>query len=482
MTTIDFRALFQALPSPHMILDRDLRYVEVNTAYEAAVFRTRAELIGGYIFDLFPDPENGELLASSLRRVLNTGEPDTVAFIAYDIPRGGLIERRYWTAVHTPLREADGQVAFVVQNTVDVTELHRLREAAGELEQGPRPGEADLLQRAREAETTSRGLQREADSLKDMFRQAPGFMALLSGPDHVFTLANTAYQQLVGHRDVVGKAVREAIPEVAGQGFTELLDSVYASGEPFVGRGVPIQLAQTPGGAPEPRFLDFVYQPIRDGAGAVIGIFVEGYDVTERVRSEEQRKLLLDELNHRVKNTLATVQSIAAQTLRVTPDPAVFRAVFEARLMALSGVHNLLTKANWEGAALDEILRTELAPYGASRFTLDGPVVRLSAQESLTFALVTHELATNAAKYGALSAPEGRVRVAWRTASIGDGPHRLVVDWREEGGPPVKPPIHRGFGSRLIERSIRDDVDGETIMAFEPQGLHCRIALRLSAA
>jgi len=481
LKTVDFAALFEALPSPYMVLDRDLAYVAVNPAYEAITQMTRDQLLGRRLFDLFPDPANRDALELSLRRALDTGEPDTLAFIGYDMPReGGRLERRYFTAVHTPLLGADGVAAFVVQNSVDVTELHEQRhDAADEL--APRPGEADLLQRAREAETAGRALQRASERLHDLFMQAPGFMAMLSGPDHVFTLANTAYGQLIGHRDVLGMSVAEALPEVLDQGFVELLDSVYRSGEPYIGSNVPVSLVREPGEAPEPHFLDFIYQPIRDNAGVVIGIFVQGSDMTERVEAEEQRKLLLDELNHRVKNTLATVQSIAAQTARVTPDPAAFRTAFEARLMALSGVHNLLTEGNWQGASLEEILRAELTPYGADRFQLEGPAVRLTAQEALTFALVTHELATNAAKYGALSAEDGGVRVTWATADDGAGPRRLILDWREHGGPPVSEPTRQGFGSRLIERSIRTDMQGETTMAFAPDGLRCRISIRLAA-
>ena len=262
-----------------MVLDRELRYVEANAAYEAAVFRSRDALIGAHVFDLFPDPENGELLRTSLQRALDTGQPDTLAFIPYDIPTDKGIERRYWTAVHTPVRDASGAVAWVMQNTVDVTELHQLRQQAG-----PLPGETDLLQRAREAETTTRSLQRETAGLRDLFMQAPGFMAVLSGPEHVFTLSNAAYQQVIGHRDIVGKTVAQALPELNGQGFYELLDTVYRSGEPYVGLSAPVALIRVPGGAPEERFLDFIYQPIRDRDGAVIGIFVEGSDVTERVR------------------------------------------------------------------------------------------------------------------------------------------------------------------------------------------------------
>ena len=133
----------------------------------------------------------------------------------------------------------------------------------------------------------SRALQRETAGLRDLFMQAPGFMAVLSGPDHVFTLSNAAYQQVIGHRDILGKTVAEALPELHGQGFYDLLDTVFSSGEPYVGLSAPVTLIRVPDGAPEERFLDFIYQPIRDLEGAVIGIFVEGSDVTERVRAEQ---------------------------------------------------------------------------------------------------------------------------------------------------------------------------------------------------
>ncbi|HEY0570940.1 MAG TPA: PAS domain-containing protein, partial [Enterovirga sp.] len=140
-------------------------------------------------------------------------------------------------------------------------------------------------------ETTSKVLAErqsvaERDRLRQMFSQAPGFMAMVRGPDHVFELANDAYQQLIGHRDVVGKTVREALPEVAGQGFFELLDRVYETGQAFAGTSLRIDMQRVPGGTAEERFVDFVYQPVVDGEGRIGGIFVEGSDVTERVRGE----------------------------------------------------------------------------------------------------------------------------------------------------------------------------------------------------
>ncbi len=473
---IDFRTLFGVLPSPYMILDPDFRYVEVNQAYLDTVERKREELIGGNLFELFPSPGESEgLLRASFDRVLATGQRDTLALIPYPIERpasrGGGVEMRYWSAVHTPLLDADGKVAFIVQNTVDVTELHRLKAIAYG------PGETALMQRAEEVQRTNQFLLQETARLRDLFMQAPGFMAMLSGPTLTFTLVNHAYQQLIGHRPVVGMPVAEALPEVRGQGFIDLLSGVMRDRRPFIGSAVSVRLQRTPGAALEERFLDFIYQPIIGPDGEAVGVFVEGSDVTDRVRAEAQQKLLLDELNHRVKNTLATVQSIAAQTLRNNPEPEAFRETFEARLLALSATHDVLTASNWRSAQLRDVLAVEFKPYGAERYAMEGPDVALSATEALTLGLLFHELTTNAAKYGALSCADGCVRIAW---TVEPGP-RLSLTWREEGGPKVVAPTRRGFGSRLIERSLKGEIGGDATLDFHADGLSCRIVLPLTA-
>ena len=144
-----------------------------------------------------------------------------------------------------------------------------------------------MFRRAQAVQEANQALSEERQHLRGLFEQAPGFMAALSGPDHVFTMANAAYLQLVGRENVIGKPVREALPEVVEQGFLDLLDRVYRSGQPFVGRSIRIVLEQDAGGGQEERFLDFVYQPIFDPSGQVSGIFVQGHDVTEQKRTEE---------------------------------------------------------------------------------------------------------------------------------------------------------------------------------------------------
>jgi len=200
-------------------------------------------------------------------------------------------------------------------------------------------------------------------------------------------------------------------------------------------------------------------------------------EIAERRQAEQHRRLLMNELNHRVKNTLATVQSIAAQTLRSSALEASVREAFDARLIALSSAHNLLTSENWEGATLTEIVAAALAPYraaGTDRFEISGPAVRLSAKTALAISMALHELAANAGKYGALSRDTGRIELRWDTHADADG-ERFHMRWTEHGGPAVSPPERKGFGSRLVERGLAAELGGTVRLAFEPGGLVCTI-------
>ena len=201
-------------------------------------------------------------------------------------------------------------------------------------------------------------------------------------------------------------------------------------------------------------------------------------DIHERKVAEEHQRLLINELNHRVKNTLASVQAIAFQTLRGEVPLAEARARFEARLMALSAAHNLLTEENWGGASLERVVgdATEHLAGGSARFDVAGEAIRLAPRAALALAMALHELGTNAAKYGALSVEGGRVSIAW--SLVGD---RLRLEWRESGGPPVEAPERRGFGSRLIERGLEADLGGGAALHFDPGGLRCEIHASLAA-
>ena len=192
---------------------------------------------------------------------------------------------------------------------------------------------------------------------------------------------------------------------------------------------------------------------------------------------QEQQVTMLHELNHRVKNTLATVQSLARQSRGGEEQVAQL----ENRILALSKTHDLLTRRDWSRAPLRQVLENELSPYraGDGHVILSGEEVELPPRYVLALGMTAHELTTNAAKYGALSTEEGRVRVAWRVIRGESGAQCLRIEWRESGGPPVAPPRRRGFGSRLITGGIARELDGEVRLAFEPEGLHCTIDVPL---
>jgi PAS domain S-box-containing protein len=219
----------------------------------------------------------------------------------------------------------------------------------------------------------------------------------------------------------------------------------------------------------------------RSASGRIVKTLSAAIDIDERKRAEERRTLLINELNHRVKNTLAAVQSIARQTLRSDRDPKEMTDVFTARLVSLSGAHDVLTRENWEGAGLREVVQTALAPFDETRIEAAGPELRLGARAALALGMALHELATNATKYGALSGDSGLVKLRWRARSQDGGP-TLELEWREVGGPPVSPPRRRGFGSRLLTQGVRSDLNGAAELIFAPDGLVCRISAPLETA
>ena len=206
-------------------------------------------------------------------------------------------------------------------------------------------------------------------------------------------------------------------------------------------------------------------------------------DETRARLADEQRVLLLNELNHRINNTLVTVQSMVEQTLRATDVDRSVRENLTARLMALSDAHKLLVEQNWAGADLQTIVTQALAPYeqgNAPRLRTEGPAIRLSPRQAVSAALVLHELVTNAVKYGALSLPQGRVEVSWNLHLDEAGARHMTFLWEECGGPPVLSPSRQGFGSRLIARSFGEELGGEARIDFAPAGIRCTINLPLS--
>jgi PAS domain S-box-containing protein len=310
----DFQALFRVSPYPYLVMDLDLNIVAANDAYLRSIGRTESELLGRYVFDAFPvnpdDPESTALdeVRSSMLYAIESGTPHTTAFVRYSVPRetaaGKVFDERFWSTVHTPVKGADGKVAFVIQNAIDVTDLYRFDRQLHVAAVEPQPrtqSPADHFGHAQMHEAMNRIINDERSHLRNLFNQAPGFIAVLTGENHVFEMVNEAYYQLVGHRELIGKPVWQALPEVQGQGYEELLDSVARTGEPFVGRGVKLRVQLVPGGPVAERYIDLLYQPIMGKDGKSSGLFVQGHDVTEvytaQMAQQESADRLSDGMN-----------------------------------------------------------------------------------------------------------------------------------------------------------------------------------------
>ncbi|MCM5557325.1 PAS domain-containing protein [Pleomorphomonas sp. JP5] len=610
---LDLRDLFNASANAYVIFTRELMIAGCNDAYLKAVGRdSRDEIIGQHLFEAFPaDPASDgyRILTASFDRVLKTDQPDHVALVPYDTSRPGEPPAlRFWSATHTPLRNKDGELAYILQHTQDVTELQLLRERDARANMA----ESGVLARAQAVQTVSDKLSGEIALLRELFEQAPGFIAVLTGPTHVFQLANDAYRRLVGRSNLVGLSLAEALPEVVGQGFTDILDEVWRTGEPFSGQDMPVFLRW--GGMPDPelRHVDFVYQPIRDAQGEMTGIFVQGHDVTERWRAQRdlerqtellrlaqegggfgtydwdfqrrtvrgsrlfhdllrlpetmedvpivevlnrihpddatrliglaadsavgadvempgelrlliddritwigargtvvrddqgrpervlgavqdltQRKQIEERLDmvaresaHRVKNILTIIQIITENTLRRAPSIEAARQSLGDRIAALNKAQ-IRILAGPGDSRLDGIVRDAFAVT----YQLDDRIVieadrdaELAPRTGLGLALALHELITNAMKYGALSTPDGKVRIGWTLTPCPEGEGaRVNLDWRETGGPPVVAGGDKGFGSKLIRNSLAHDSMGRADWTADPDGVRCQFVFSAKA-
>ena len=336
--------------------------------------------------------------------------------------------------------------------------------------------------------TKKSGEQKDAEAEVDSFRKALGPFVVAAEdtrmpmvftdatePDNPIIFANDSFLSLTGYD-------RE---EVLGDGFTslmargvqpEVLAEVRACFEGSSDRDPEINYRRKDGSE---FWASLFISPVRDESGKVVQHFISIVDLTKQKAAQAHSNLLIDELNHRVKNTLSTVQSIAWQAFRRSSDPAVIREAIETRLFALSRSHDLLTRENWQGAGLVDLVNAVLEPFGvangrAERFLITSENIRLTPRATLALGITLHELATNAVKYGAFSNEVGTVLLAWTIEPAGEG-KRLIIRWREQDGPPVVPPSHRGFGSQVIERGLPHELEGTVRLEYPVEGVVCTI-------
>jgi PAS domain S-box-containing protein len=222
--------------------------------------------------------------------------------------------------------------------------------------------------------------------------------------------------------------------------------------------------------------VSLTISPIRDGSGRIIAASKVGRDITERKHAEALQRLLMDELNHRVKNTLAMVQALANQSLRHAKDPGDFVASFSGRVQALAKAHTLLSETKLQGVEMTDLVRDQVQ-LGASddqRISCSGPRLTINAQLAVHMTMILHELATNARKYGALSVPQGHLSLRWEVRT--NGGREFYLQWRESGGPRVNVSNARGFGTTLIEQTVRAH-NGVASNRYEAEGIVCEIKM-----
>ena len=344
----------------------------------------------------------------------------------------------------------------------------------------PRVDQRSLAPEARiaELEAALHALQEQEARARLILDSAADYAILTLDVDGVVTSWNAGARNIMGYAEaeIVGRSgevVFTAEDRAAGRFAAELrraAETGRASNERWHLRRDGTRF-----------WASGLMMPLRDADGRPQGFLNILRDRTEKQAEAERRELLMAEMNHRIKNSFATVQAVAAQTSRHAQTMAGFQAAFAARLAVLARANDVLIAAHWHEAPLRDVIGSALEAYGGEpgRITIEGPPVLLAASLGVTVSLAFHELATNALKYGALSTPDGRVDVSWTIAPAREGGASVDVLWRESGGPRVEPPGRRGFGSQLLERGMPSG--GTVQLDFRPAGVECRIGLPLSA-
>lgn len=429
--------------------DKTGRLLRVNDALCKMLGRSREQLLAMTFFDYTDEGDRAEDAANYARQV--RGELDS-----YSIrkrarkPDGATV---FLDVYGSAVRDQEGQFLYGVRVLQDVTDAKRMEDRIRESEQ----------------------------HMRDLLEGLPAAVYTTDANGRI-TFFNKACIEMAGRTPQLGDewcvTWRLYTPDGAPLPHDQCPMAVALKEDRAV-RGVEA-IAERPDGS----FVPFIPYPtpLHDADGALIGAINMLVDITERKQAENRQKTLIDELNHRVKNTLATVQSLAAQTARHSDNLQDFSKRYEERLLGLARAHDLLTKRHWEDAPLDFLAREVLAPTSfGERIRIDGPSVQLNPRAALSLTMALTELATNATKYGALSSETGVLELTWQ---IGKSATQNTLDllWQESGGPSVQAPTRRGFGTRLMERCIERDLSGELDLVFNPQGLRCRIVVPLGTA
>jgi PAS domain S-box-containing protein len=394
-----------------------------------------------------------DVVGKSITVLLAPDRPDEEAEILQRIQQGEAVEH-----LETVRRRKDGSL-------VDVSlTVSSLKDGAGRI-----IGVSKIARDITEHKRAENALRAKEAELENIINRTP-FMLIRCSPDLRYRFVSPAYAEMLNRRpdEIVGKELVEIIGKEGFKGVLPHIQKVLRGERAEYEHEVDYEGVGK-------RYLHGLYTPDKDEQGRVVGWITSMLDVTERKRAESQRDLLLAEIDHRVKNTLATVVSIANQSFSKDRSLEESRHSFSDRIRALAQTHTRLAEASWSGASLGTIIRDEIAPYrGADNVRITGPDVVLNPKCAISLGLAIHELTTNAAKYGALSSTTGLVEICWQLSSSAD---EIRLNWAESGGPPVSPPKRTGFGRLLLERVLVSDLRGAVKLEFGREGLTCSIVL-----
>jgi len=436
----DLQNFIESTQVPTIFLDRRMR-IRSFTPATLALFRFQDQDRGRLFSDVVSRADQQQLEALG-RQVLETGEPIEQELSIEDGAEN------YALRV-LPYRDLNGAIDGVILVFADVTKI--------------RQAQADALR--------NQGLVRQrSQEIETLYRTAPVGMAMIDR-NRRFLRVNQHFADLAGHSvdALMGRTLSDMLPTLA--------DRIQgAIGEAFdkAKEIANIEAAVRINGEAARDFLIDVYPYEEDGRVTALGVIVK--DVTELRRLEKELRRLMDELQHRVKNTLATVASIVNQTVSSRGNRAELIEALKSRIGALAATHNLLTKRDWRDASLRDILDAELGPYNETgRIRLNGPDVRLPPKHALTLTLTLHELATNAAKYGALAHETGELCIEWKV-SVESAGSILRLDWVETGVPDVPAKVKESFGAKLIKSAVAHDLQGACVYDLGAQGLRCTLS------
>lgn len=440
----ELETLYDTTPVGLSLVDKDLRYLRINKSLAAINGMPADDHIGRTQDELLPEID--EKIRNIQVKVLETGEAETGVEVSGKTPASD--EERHWITDYFPVKDREGKV-FALGNVVrEVTESVRLRAA----------------------------LEESEARLRRLFDQAPAYIALHEGPEHRYIYFNPVLHDTLGGRALKDRPIAEAVPELDGQGVIERFDRVFETGRPDYTEefhAVLIIDGEERGG-----WYRQILQPWYDSQGQVGGVMSFAFDISDIVESrrraeesEERKDVLLNELQHRVKNTLATTLSVMRFTGRNAVSIEDMTERLEERITAIARTHDTLTQSSWAGDQLRALCERQISPYAdvdGERVRYEGDDPFVNPKQALAIGLALHELTTNAVKYGALKNGGGQVVL---TVAVEDGEVRL--QWRERGVGQTRPgeATVSGFGSFLLTRILKSELGGDTEMHFGDDGV-----------